>query len=130
MSTNANEVTTSGTAFDEDVLTIATEIWSELEASSAFEPNWMVKLFYNDMIEKEDKTDFNRPLEMMTAEYLSVTPKLNWNATVKSTVCFLSLLILSTSFVCATHWFSQHASQKFLERILMTRLLLDVKQDP
>jgi hypothetical protein len=65
------------------VLTIATEIWSDMEASSAIEPPLMLKPFYNDMIKKEDKTDFKRPLEMTTAEYLSVTPKLNWNATVK-----------------------------------------------
>jgi hypothetical protein len=35
------------------------------------------------MIKREDKTDFKRPLEMMTAKYLSVTPKLNCNASVK-----------------------------------------------
>jgi hypothetical protein len=72
------------------VLTIATEIWSELEASSAIEPPLMVKPIYSDMIKKEDKTDFKRLLEMMTAEYLSVTPKLNWNATVKYSLFSIS----------------------------------------
>jgi hypothetical protein len=42
------------------------------------------------MCKKEDKTDFKRPLEMTTAEYLSVTPKLNWNATVKYSLFSIS----------------------------------------
>jgi hypothetical protein len=33
MSSSANEATTSGTAVDDDVVTITTEIWSELESS-------------------------------------------------------------------------------------------------
>ncbi len=42
----------------------------------------MVKPFYNEMV-KNDKSDFKKPLEMTTAEYNSVTSKLNWNARVK-----------------------------------------------
>jgi hypothetical protein len=83
MSTSPDEATTSATPVDDDVVTIATEIWSELEASSTVEPPFLVKPFYNEMCKKEDKTDFKRPLEMTSAKYLSVTPKLNWNATVK-----------------------------------------------
>jgi hypothetical protein len=45
MSTRADEATTSFTAVDNDVLTITTEIWSELKASSAIEPPLMVKPF-------------------------------------------------------------------------------------
>ncbi len=37
----------------------------------------------HEMGKNEDKSDFKRPLEMTTAEYNSVTPKLHWNAIVK-----------------------------------------------
>ncbi len=96
MSTGADEANN----VDNDVLTIATEIWSELEASSAIEPPLMVKPFYNDMIKKEAKSDFKRPLEMMTAEYLSVTPKLNWNATEKYSLFSISSDPLSLIRLC------------------------------
>jgi hypothetical protein len=96
MSTGANEAN----AVDNDVFTIATEIWSELEASSAIEPPLMVKPFYIDMIKKEDKIVFKRPLEMMTAKYLSVTPKLNWNATVKYSLFSISSYPLSLIHLC------------------------------
>jgi hypothetical protein len=74
LSTSPDEAITSATAVDNDFLTIATEIWSELEAFSTVKPPFLVKHFYNEMCKKEDKTDFKRPLEMTTAEYLSVTP--------------------------------------------------------
>jgi hypothetical protein len=77
MGTSADEATTSGTAVCNDVLAIAKGIWSELEASSVVEPPLMLKPFYNDVIKKGDKTDYKRPLEMMTAVYLSAAPKLN-----------------------------------------------------
>jgi len=97
MSTNPDEATTSATPVVDDVVTIAMEIWSELEASSSeleasstVEPPFLVKPFYNEMCKKEDKTDFKRLLEMITTEYLSVTPKLNWNATVKNSLFSIS----------------------------------------
>jgi hypothetical protein len=90
MSTSLDEATTSASAIDDDVLTITMEIWSELEPSSTVEPPFQVKPFYNEMCKKEDKTDFKRLLEMITTEYLSVTPKLNWNATVKNSLFSIS----------------------------------------
>jgi len=45
MSTSPDEATTSATPVDDDVVTIATEIWSELEASSTVEPPFLVKPF-------------------------------------------------------------------------------------
>jgi hypothetical protein len=68
---------------DNEMLLIATEIWSELEAASSVEPPLMVKAFYNETVKNEDKSDFKKPLEMTTVEYNSVSSKLNWNATVK-----------------------------------------------
>ena len=108
MSTSPDEATTSATPVDDDVVTIATEIWSELEASSTVEPPFLVKPFYNEMCKKEDKTDFKRPLEMTSAEYLSVTPKLNWNATVKYSLFSISsdplILIRLCHLLVFTAW--------------------------
>jgi hypothetical protein len=120
MSTRADEANT----VDNDVLTIATEIWSELEASSATEPPLMVKPFYNDMMKKEDKTDFKRPLKMTTAEYLSVTPKLNWNATVKyslfsissNPLCLIRLCHLLVFRACKLKIFGEDAYGKVTAR--------------
>jgi hypothetical protein len=120
MSTSANKATTSGTAVDNYVLTIATEIWSELEASSAVGPPLMLKPFYNDMIKKEDDTDFKRLLEMMTTKYLSVTPKLNWNATamVEYILCSISSDPLNLILLCHLLVFTACKQKVFREDAL------------
>jgi hypothetical protein len=52
------------------------------------------------MIKKEDKTDFERPLEMMTTTHLYATPKLNWNATVKCSLFSISSDLFSHICLC------------------------------
>jgi hypothetical protein len=76
MSISADEATISGTSVDDDVVTITTEIWSELEASFTVGPPFLVKPFYNKMCKKEDKADFKRSIEMMTAKYIYSKSKL------------------------------------------------------
>ena len=75
ISKGVSEVNNDPATIDNEILVIATEIWSELEAASSVEPPLMVKPFYNKMVKNEDKSDFKKPLEMTTAEYNSVTPK-------------------------------------------------------
>jgi hypothetical protein len=73
----------SDICIDNEVLSIANEIWTELVAAAAVEAPLLVKPYYNDVVKNEDKTDFKRPLEMSVTEYNSVAAKLNWNVTVK-----------------------------------------------
>jgi hypothetical protein len=73
----------SDICIENEVLSIANDIWTELVAATAVEAPLLVKPYYNDVAKNEDKTDFKRPLEMSVTEYNSVAAKLNWNATVK-----------------------------------------------
>ncbi len=85
-----------------------------------------MKPFYNDMIKKENQTYFKRLLEMTTAEYLSVTSKLNWNATVKYSLSSIISDPLNIIHLCHLLAFTACKLKVFGE-VLMARSLLDAK---
>ncbi len=62
---------------------IANEIWTDLMAVSAVKAPFMIKPYYNEMIKKEDKTDYKHPSALMVEEYRAIPPKTNWNSGVK-----------------------------------------------
>ncbi len=85
---------------ENEVLSIANEIWTELVAAAAVEAPLLVKPYYNDVAKNEDKTDFKRPLEMSVTEYNSVAAKLNWNVTVKYSLFSINPDPLQPIFLC------------------------------
>jgi len=84
----------------DNVVAISDEIWNELEAASVVEAPLGVKPYYNDMIKNEDRSDYKRPMELSAAEYSSIIPKLNWNFSVKYSLCSINMDLIKPIRLC------------------------------
>jgi hypothetical protein len=84
----------------ENVINISEEIWKELEVASAVEAPLRIRPYYNDIIKNEDKSDFKRPMELTAAEYTTILPKLNWNFSVKYSLCSINMDLLKPICLC------------------------------
>ncbi len=63
---------------DVAVVEVANDIWADLVVASTIKAPFLITPYYNEMIKKEDKTDYKLLSALMVEEYRAVPPKTNW----------------------------------------------------
>jgi hypothetical protein len=96
-----NSATINANTVDVALVEIANEIWADLVAASTVEAPFMKKPYYNEMIKKEEKSDYKLPLALTVEEYRAIPPKTNWNSGVKFS--FYSVNMSQVAPICLCH---------------------------
>jgi hypothetical protein len=96
-----NSATSTINTVDVALVEIANEIWAELVTASTVEAPFMIKPYYNEMIKKEDKSDYKLPSALTVEEYRAIPPKTIWNSGVKFS--FYSVNMSQVAPICLCH---------------------------